>query len=609
MTRPSACGIALRTAETVTCKMAFVDVPNSIRASPSFLIYHITMALKVFPNGVRQMEISKPTKLGHKSSTLLGRIILVAKFDFVAESDDELSVSKGDVLKLLDRLPNGWVHVESIDKIDASGLVPSLYVDIAVNDSDHPITIQWLHETRKDSTLNTQNTFNDVQVQLLLSDNSPLTINNRPYPLAASVVSYLACEDRFWYRVDVTYSTGEHGYLCRYYLDFFDLHAALRDFVAEIEASQLAASSNISLSSPELNKLEQAPIKLPRLPEPINNQKNNPSAQAELFSKRCKELSVYLTVVIGEKRLQICPKVIDWLEIEYNDQPGFVVDKALNDSNEAIAARIVPDSTIVASKMNTIPPRASELSKMADASCYTALPKGVQRTKSLNNQHNRAQNSSPASPFIGRSASVRTPSQLPKPDGGLKRSGTISIAEGLKAAQLEDSTFSPPPLPPMPLASSSPRTPPRNVFAPKPPQRAPSRSKSHSPAQATTPHPNNISSGSVESGLSDGGEANQSQNRFTPEHNNNWSPKPSSQSIQLLRLEIKTPSNDVIVVKFKQAEFANIYQFKALLSRKVRYSNVYVKFEKEDSYEEMENLDYELFARLKRSNTAFLLLT
>lgn len=567
------------------------------------------MALKVFPNGVRQMEISKPTKLGHKSSTLLGRIILVAKFDFVAESDDELSVSKGDVLKLLDRLPNGWVHVESIDKIDASGLVPSLYVDIAVNDSDHPITIQWLHETKKDPAQNTQNTFNDVQVQLLLSNNSPLTINNRPYPLAASVVSYLACEDRFWYRVDVTYSTGEHGYLCRYYLDFFDLHAALRDFVAEAEASQSAASSNIILSSPELNKVEQAPLRLPRLPEPINNQKNDPHSQSELFSKRCRELSTYLTVLIGEKRLQVCPKVIDWLEIDYNDQPGFLEDKALNDSNEAIASRIVPNSTIVASKMNTIPPKASELSKIADASCYTALPKGVQRTKSLNNSQNRAQNSPPVSSFIGRSASVRTPSQPAKPDSGLKRSGTISITESLRAAQLEDCTFSPPPLPPMPLASSSPRTPPRNVFNPHPPQRIPSRTKSQSPVQITSQSQKDVTSISAGSELSEGGEANHSRYVYSPESNNAWAPKSSSQNVQLLRCEIKTPSNDVIVVKLKQAEFSNVYQFKALLSRKVRFSNVYLRFKNTESYEEMENLDFELFSRLKLSNTAFLLLT
>lgn len=567
------------------------------------------MASKVFPNGVRQMEISKPTKLGHKSSTLLGRIILVAKFDFVAEADDELSVSKGDVLKLLDRLPNGWVHVESIDKIDASGLVPSLYVDIAVNDSDHPITIQWLHENKKDSNLNAQYTFNDIQVKLLLSDNSPLTINNRPYPLAASVECYLACEDRFWYRVDVTYSTGEHGYLCRYYLDFFDLHAALREFVAELEASQVTASSNMVISSPELNKVEQAPLKLPRLPEPINNQKNDPCTQSELFSKRCKELSVYLTVLIGEKRLQVCPKVMDWLETDYNDQPGFVVDKALNDSNEAIAIRIVPGSSIVASKINTIPPKASELNKMADASCYTALPKGVQRTKSLNHPHNRAPNSPQVGPFIGRSASVRTPAQPPKPDTGLKRSGTISITESLRAAQLEDSTFSPPPLPAMPLASSSPRAPPRNAFAPQPPQRVPSRSKSQSPSQANSQSQHNISSVSAASGLSEGGEGNKSWTGLSSEHNSNWAPNPSHQNGQLLRCEIKTPSNDVIVVKFKQGEFSNIYQFKALLSRKVRYSNVYIRFENTESYEELENLDFELFSRLKKSSTALLLLT
>ncbi|WPK25138.1 hypothetical protein PUMCH_002441 [Australozyma saopauloensis] len=562
------------------------------------------MASKIFPNGVRQLEISKPTKLGHKEPTLRGHIILVAKFDFVAESGEELSVSKGDVLKLLDRLPSGWVYVSSIEKVDTAGLVPSLYVDIAVNDSNHPITTLWLHETKRDAAKAAQNTFNDVQVQMLLKTNFPLTINNSPYPLTATVVCYLACQDRFWYRVDVTYSTGEIGYLCRFYLDFFDLHAILLEYVAEYDAAQLSNASNLasSLSSPDLNT-EQAPFRLPRLPEPIMNQNQNPELQSELFSKRCKELSTYLTVLASDKRIQVCPAFVKFLETDFNGQPGFVSEEVLNDSIEAISQQILPGSKLVATQMNTEPAKASDLNKFADISCYSALPKGVQRTKSLNYQSGGAL-SSP----LGRSKSVRNAEQKPPlPDINLSRSRTISATEALRAAQGMDSTFTPPPLPQMPLPSSSPRTPPRNVFGP---QRVPSRSKPHSQPQANSySHPSapsqNPPSGSPLINNTSKPISNFSPKLAAP----NDAPTPIQQSNVLIRCEIKTPSNDVIAVKFKQAEITSVYAFKALLSRKIRFSNVYIRFEDKESYEELESLDFELFSRLKKSSVAFVLLT
>lgn len=577
------------------------------------------MTSKVFPQGVRQMEISKPTKIGLKSSTLRGRIILVAKFDFVAESPDELTVSKGDVLKLLDRLTNGWVHVESIERIAASGLVPSLYVDIAINDSDHPITMSWLHETLKDKS-SLQNTFNDIQVQMLLNSNSPLTINNRPYPLTASVVSYLACEDRFWYRVDVTYSTSEHGYLCRYYLDFFDLHAALLEYIAEYDASQLSASSAKGTpASPEVGSAaEQPPIRLPRLPEPIMIQNQKPELQAEVFSKRCKELSTYLNVLIADKRLQVCHPLVDWLESNYNNQPGFVAEKILNDSSEAIAQQLVPNSALVASQMNTIPPKASELSKIANASCYSALPKGVLRTKSLNLPNNQNPNSpqiSQACPFIGRSLSVKALEHT-RPETNLSKTRTISIIENLRASQGIDSQFEPPPLPKLSLSSSSPPTPPRNVFVP---QRVPSQTKNppqHPPVSLTPPRtsPPQVTTTDVISPKRPPMSApERSDSKFSPSFSPSnaraWDPKISSKNKLVLRCEIKTPSNDTIVVKFNQAEITSVYVFKSLLQRKVRFTNVYVRFYDTESYEEFETLDFELYSRLKKATAVYVLLT
>lgn len=564
------------------------------------------MTSKVFPNGVRQLEISKPTKLGHKLSLLRGHIVLVAKFDFVAESDDELSVAKGDVLKLLDRLANGWVFVESIDKIDASGLVPSLYVDIAINDSDHPITMQWLHETKKDAELQVQNSFNDIQVQLLMNTNSPLTINNRPYPLAASVVNYLTYEDRFWYRVDVTFSTGDHGYLCRYYLDFFELHASLLENIAEYDAVLLTLSAK---GQSETNLPEQPPIRLPRLPEPIMNQNKNPTAQEELFSKRCKELTSYLNILISDKRLQASPFLGDWLDAEYNSKPGFVAEKALNDLNEAICQRILPGSRIVASQMNTIPPKASDLSKVADASCYSALPKGVQRAKSLGSRKNTHSPPSTTCSSISRSASTRVP-PLPQRSDNLTRTGSITISDGIRAAQILDPTFDPPTLPNISNisnASSSPHTPPKHAFTP--PLRAPSISGAQSENSSKYSTPKSISQETMPS-------------RFIPPvHDTIDQIEPGSDSVEsktntnkayngkLLRCEIKTPANDVIIVKLKQHEVTSISQLKFLLSRKVNFNNVYIRFEDDESYEELEDDDFELFTRLKDSTQVYYLLT
>ena len=44
-------------------------------------------------------------------------LFLVTKYDFVAEGENEISVNKGDLVKLIDRLGNGWVLVKYIDRV------------------------------------------------------------------------------------------------------------------------------------------------------------------------------------------------------------------------------------------------------------------------------------------------------------------------------------------------------------------------------------------------------------------------------------------------------------------------------------------------------------
>lgn len=49
-------------------------------------------------------------------------------------------------LKLLDRPGNGWLLVQFLDSYRARGLVPATYVDIEVNDTRNPVSVEWLTE-------------------------------------------------------------------------------------------------------------------------------------------------------------------------------------------------------------------------------------------------------------------------------------------------------------------------------------------------------------------------------------------------------------------------------------------------------------------------------
>ena len=47
-----------------------------------------------------------------------------------------------------------------------------------------------------------------------------VTINNRPYPIQASISNFLLFNGRIWYRLDIEYSDKSKSYICRYYQDF-----------------------------------------------------------------------------------------------------------------------------------------------------------------------------------------------------------------------------------------------------------------------------------------------------------------------------------------------------------------------------------------------------
>lgn len=304
---------------------------------------------------LRSLTISGPrTEKKQVEETISNKfrptIILVAKYSFTAESSNELSVTKGDILKLLDQPRDGWVLVKYIDKVHPPGLIPATYLDIAVNDHINPITLSWLHGVENPDIVKDHNylnlQFNKVEAVFQ-------TINNKAYPVSASILNFFLFKDRYWYRLDVKYSDKSRAHLCRYYQDFYNLHITLLDLVSLISQSA---------------KLDE--LKLPKLPEPLpttttlNHYENRgtsgdstkieksfeqETAQVNMLLKRCNDLNVYINKLILNKYFQTSEELIAWLELTYKDLPGFICQASDGDNeeeltNDEINSRILPDS-------------------------------------------------------------------------------------------------------------------------------------------------------------------------------------------------------------------------------------------------------------------------
>lgn len=309
------------------------SVPNSLGSLGS---------LGSLASSLRSMTISRPTaKENTIQSNLRSNIILVAKYAFTSESPNELTVRQGDVLKLLDRPGNGWLLVKFIDRLVQPGLVPAFYVDIAINDPKNPITLHWLQLSQQ-SSLNLMNEKSYLQIQLKQSLTPPLTINNKAYPLLILISNFLLFNKRYWYRLDVINSDGTKLYVCRYYQDFYNLHVQLVQW--------------LNMSSAPVGDT----LRLPKLPEPIpggvatgpssetseiiTNQVHATGDQINLLLKRCNDLNVYINRLILNKNYQLSEIIIDWLDDNYKELPGFTVPKADIIDNEAINEKMLPGS-------------------------------------------------------------------------------------------------------------------------------------------------------------------------------------------------------------------------------------------------------------------------
>ncbi|CAL1198268.1 PX domain family protein [Candida parapsilosis] len=299
---------------------------------------------------LRSLTISKPKAKIESggSNKFRPTIIVVTKFPFTAESSNELSVNKGEILKLLDEPRDGWLLVKCIERLCPPGLIPATYVDIALNDQVNPITLSWLHGIDKVDIVKEHNYLN---LQFNKVEAIFQTINNKAYPVSASISNFLLFKERYWYRLDIQYSDKSRAHLCRYYQDFYNLHITMLDLV---------------------NRISSQDLKLPKLPEPLpttttlNHYKDdkitvgdaNTKSEADLekettevnmLLKRCNDLNVYINKLILNKYFQTSNELITWLELRYKNLPGFVVEPTDEEYetelvNEEISNRILPNS-------------------------------------------------------------------------------------------------------------------------------------------------------------------------------------------------------------------------------------------------------------------------
>lgn len=190
---------------------------------------------------LKNIIISKPITTSAKEISLPSQpvIILRVKYEFTPKTSSELKVVPDEYLKLVEKLGNGWLLVQHIDKIhNRPGLVPASYVSIVVNDPVNPISIEWLSE------------YNDS------------------YPVSVEINKFSQKADRrICYTINFSMLNGNEIKRDKHYQDFYDFH--------------------ILLSSLNSNRL-------PKLPTPIKSMNTD-----NLFKERCSQLHKYLNQVVS----------------------------------------------------------------------------------------------------------------------------------------------------------------------------------------------------------------------------------------------------------------------------------------------------------------------
>lgn len=285
------------------------------------------------------LEISGPTSAEQFVRNFKYTVIVICKHGFKAENNYELTTHKGDILKVLERPGNGWLLVQFIDTVNKYGLIPAKYVDIAVNDPLDPITLQWLHQVDELSPTKSKS---HNQPKDISNDSSSavrrIATHSKTYPKSVSISNVLMLDNRYWYRLDITYSDNSKAYVRRYYEDFYNLHGSLLNMVGYETDSNGNAT----------------PSMLPKLPEPIPS--TTPSQSNDLILmllKRCNDLNIYTNRLLKDKRFQKSKALYEWLDISYRKLGGFITHLDYNLTNEEITKRILPYSVDIINKKDS----------------------------------------------------------------------------------------------------------------------------------------------------------------------------------------------------------------------------------------------------------------
>lgn len=232
-------------------------------------------------------------------------VVLRAKYNFCAQNITEVSIRANDYFKLLDRLGNGWLLVQCIDR-NETGLVPALYVEIAVNDSKRPISIEWLTRVK--------------------SPKSPVIDEIRSVSVSTVLIDR---DNQIWYRLDIRMSSGAFKYIAKYYHDFQDLHGCL------------AEELHKSVKLPSLVKSLDSSFK------PIANKIH----MKELVAQ-CKDLDKYLNLLLTLDNVRKSESLVDFINAPTSNH--FEVPHDHTVSSDVINDNLHPQSLNVTTAVNPL---------------------------------------------------------------------------------------------------------------------------------------------------------------------------------------------------------------------------------------------------------------
>lgn len=235
-------------------------------------------------------------------------VILICKYDFIAENKDELTVKHNQYLKFIHKLGNGWILVHDLEDKSIKGLVPASYLDIAINDFINPITLSWLQEITNDN----DNIYHHFNIESIFDD------------IIIDQVFQNLKDNIFWYKVEIKID-NQFIYIGKTYHEFYELHC-------------------------KLLLINQYFDQLPKLPPPVFRTSYYHSQSTAKFNKNlikklynlCFELQNYMKFLLKIPNILI--QSIELYEFIY-DCPQLIKNSKII-SNDELIDKIYPNSII-----------------------------------------------------------------------------------------------------------------------------------------------------------------------------------------------------------------------------------------------------------------------